>query len=289
MTREEFKSRLNKLIEREQGEGWTLDLRASRSPYRTNEDNDIFGLCDKELDRAYDFVIDAEEWYVDVYANTPDEDGGHADCTCSTLWCYDNGAKTAQDKFEDRIAELGLWDEWCQQGRCGRIATETKDGIIIFCNEGDEDDFYTEALYPPLCEMENDIDFRLKALSEFCDHDDSHFVYELCRWVVDKRNKCPLFPVDVYFLWETPRVTTFEDDKEEEEEETPSFAEYIFAKETEEYCEYCEENVMLSQELKVQKCPKCGKWIVPCSACPLAECCTGKCPLERMAELLNKE
>jgi predicted RNA-binding Zn-ribbon protein involved in translation (DUF1610 family) len=56
-----------------------------------------------------------------------------------------------------------------------------------------------------------------------------------------------------------------------------------------EFCEYCEEYVELSQELKVQRCPKCGKWIVPCSACPLEGCYASRCPLERMAQLLNKE
>lgn len=286
MTREQFKSRLSELIQRERGEGYTLDLRASRSPYRVNEDNDIFGLCDAEMDRAYDFVKDAEEWYVDVYANTPDEFGGHADFIRSTLWCYDgDGVRTARDKFESRMAELGLWHEWCEQGKCGRIATETNDGIVILCNEGDDDDFYTEALYPPLSEMENDLDFRLKALSEFCDHDDAQFVYRLCKWVVDKRNKCPLFPVDVYFLWDTARVTTFEDDKEEEEEEKPA---YKSEETTEEWCSHCDECVELQGEFKVQRCPNCGKWIVPCSACPL-ESCQFPCPLETMASILNKE
>lgn len=89
MTREFFKSRLNELIRREQGVGYTLDLRAQRDPYRVNVDQDIFGLCDAEMDRAYDFVKDANEWYVDIYANFPDEFGGHANCTNSTLWCFD--------------------------------------------------------------------------------------------------------------------------------------------------------------------------------------------------------
>lgn len=44
-----------------------LDLRVGRYPYKVNVDNDIFAIDD--IRSAYDFVKDAEEWYVDVYEN----------------------------------------------------------------------------------------------------------------------------------------------------------------------------------------------------------------------------
>lgn len=192
----------------------------------------------------------------------------------------------AYEKFNKRLAELGLLQEWYDQGSCGRIARETDMGISILVCEGDDDD-YSEFQFPPIYEMQRNEDFRRRALKEFCYHEDDDFVSNLARWVVDTRNKCPLYPEDVYFLWDTPYVINFDDDVEECE--VASIDEYIFSKTTEEFCEYCEEYVELSQELKVQRCPKCGKWIVPCSACPLEGCCASRCPLERVAQLLNKE
>jgi hypothetical protein len=44
-----------------------LDLRASRSPYKVNIDNEVFALS--EVREAYDFIKDAEEWFVDIYEN----------------------------------------------------------------------------------------------------------------------------------------------------------------------------------------------------------------------------
>lgn len=117
------------------------------------------------------------------------------------------------EKFESRLQLFGLWEEWCQQGLCGRIATETGEGIIIWVNEGDEDN-YSEFKFPPISEMQRCEDFRMRALKEFCYHDDHEFVAKLARWVADIRNKCPLYPVDVYFLWDDAEVINFEDDAE---------------------------------------------------------------------------
>ena len=55
-----------------------------------------------------------------------------------------------------------------------------------------------------------------------------------------------------------------------------------------EWCQHCDNEVELAHELRVQKCPSCGKWIVPCAMCPLTDC-SPKCPLERMASILNNE
>lgn len=288
MKRELFKAMLSQLIADEQGQGkYLLDLRAGKTPF-TYKDNDIFDIND--LDGVYDYVEGSKEWFVDIYVNTLVGRFPHADFTGSALTSTEfeealkNKPKTAYEKFEARLKELELWDEWCEQGRCGRIAKTTKDGIIILCNEGENDKVFTESLFPPISEMEQSDAFRLNALYEFCDHDDDVFLHKLCLWVARPINPCPLYPVDVYFCWENPKTIDFVDD-----EKIAGLAEYVFAKTTEEVCEYCGENVELSQELKVQKCPKCGKWLVPCSACPLADCCASKCPLERMAEILNNE
>lgn len=196
MTREFFKSRLNELIQQEQrqGEGFPLDLRVSRHPYRAIADYDIFGLCDAELNRAYDFVKDAHDWYVDIYANGEYE----AYWTGSTLGRYDD-EKTAEDKFLSRLMQFGLLDEWRAMGEQGRIAVETEQGIIIFVHE-DCRDRYTEFHYPPMAVMQADDGFRLRVLAEFygeVDNKDS-----LVYWVISPDlEPCPIAPVNVYFLW----------------------------------------------------------------------------------------
>jgi len=59
-----------------------------------------------------------------------------------------------------------------------------------------------------------------------------------------------------------------------------------------EVCPYCEEEVALENELKVQRCPNCGKWIVTCSMCRNTELnytCDKNCCLEILAHSLNAE
>ena len=188
------------------------------------------------------------------------------------------------EKFEKRLNELGLYDEWYKQGSCGKIAKVTEDGIIILCNEGESDKIYSETHFPPLSEMAQDDSFRLNALYEFCDSADSDFVYKLCRWVSRPTgHECPLYPVDVYFCWEHAITNYFEDDKEV----VGVMGTWDFdSGKTEEYCPHCDTTVDLEDEFKVQRCPNCGTWIVPCSICPLGSC-VAKCPLERYAIILN--
>lgn len=182
----------------------------------------------------------------------------------------------AIDKFEKRARELNLWDEWCENGHGGRVATTTKDGIVFLVHE-DTDDKYSEFLFPHISVMEKSDDFRMRALYDFCDHTDDNFIYRLCRWVARPDvNACPLYPLDVYFLWDNPEITDFEDDEDEDDEELNQ------------YCNHCDSFVHLEEKLEVQRCPECGKWIVPCSICPLKEC-SKHCPLDRYATILNKE
>lgn len=88
MTYKEFKdSVVNAIVDAERtlGEGNIFDLRVFRAPYKTNIDNAIFMVC--EIQDAWDFVKDSEEWFIDIYENVFDEDGfGHAEYTDFTIW-----------------------------------------------------------------------------------------------------------------------------------------------------------------------------------------------------------
>lgn len=179
---------------------------------------------------------------------------------------------TGYDKFEKRLKELRLFDEWSSRGGLGRVGAETSEGIVILVHES-SDDKYSEFAFPPMSVMQEDDAFRLRALEEFHDHDDDDFIRLLCAWVARPSRPCPLFPEDVYFCWDGAEVKNFEDDPDSGAEE---------------WCPHCDECVDLEEDFKVQKCPNCGKWIVPCSICPL-ENCSKHCPLERQAILLNGE
>lgn len=128
-----------------------------------------------------------------------------------------NNIMKAYEKFENRLRELGLYEEWCKQGSCGRIGVETAENIIILIHEGD-DDAYTECTFPTMRELSKSDEFRIRALKEFLYCDDEDFRKQLCLWVADERNKCPLFPVDVYFCYDGYTFVDFEDDEEEPEE-----------------------------------------------------------------------
>ena len=201
---------------------------------------------------------------------------------------------TASEKFEARLHELGLYNDWLEQGGLGRVGIQLveEEKIIILVHES-EDDNYTEFTYPPIWEMEGNEAFRRKALSEFMDSGDETFVRNLIRWYVKPSCKCPLFPVDVYFLWDDCYWFNFEDDAEEQEQEASNQtcdgnASWYLGDKAIEWCLYCDDEVELEHDLKVQRCPSCGHWIVPCSICPL-ENCSKPCPLEKMGMLLNGE
>jgi len=53
-----------------------------------------------------------------------------------------------------------------------------------------------------------------------------------------------------------------------------------------EYCPFCEQEVELKNEFKVQICPNCGKHILPCSICAKEHC--QDCELERVREEIIK-
>lgn len=181
----------------------------------------------------------------------------------------------AYEKFENRLRELNIYDRWCKIGQIGRIGAETEDNIIVLVHE-EEDDAYSEFTFPPMREMSVKDDFRDRALAEFVDAGDEKFIRELVWWWINPKNKCPLFPEDVYNLWDDCSYINFEDDAEENIERY------------EEWCADCDHIVDIANDFRVQKCPNCGKWLVPCSICPL-ENCSKHCPLERLACVLNGE
>ena len=278
------------MIADEQGEN-VLDLRIGKAPYCARN-NEVFDI--HELDEAYDYVKDSQEWFVDIYENNDDGRFRWAEFTGSALLSTqldeeyekltNKRPRTAYEKFEARLMELGLWEDWCEQGCMGRVGAETENGISILVHE-DEHDKYTEFTYPPMSKMQEDDDFRLKALAEFypaMPSSEDKFLKELVYWVIGPNvNKCPLFPVDVYFIWDKAEWSDFEDDVEDDKEPEPA------DEKIEEYCPHCDQEVLLEPEFKAHKCPNCGKWIVACAQCPL-ENCTKTCPLERMADILNK-
>lgn len=59
---------------------------------------------------------------------------------------------------------------------------------------------------------------------------------------------------------------------------------------THEYCNNCGCEVELENEFKVQKCPICGHYIVPCNLCPMTDCVGDtKCPLSILSDILESE
>lgn len=79
--------------------------------------------------------------------------------------------------------------------------------------------------------------------------------------------------IDIYKLMEVEVENSNDEDEDEE----------VY-----EYCPYCEDEVKLDNEFKVQICPNCGHAIVPCNICPLDDCCSN-CPLDVLCRQKNDE
>lgn len=127
---------------------------------------------------------------------------------------------TAKEKFEARLKELGLYEEWVKQGKCGKVAVEREDGIILLVHENDEDKF-TEERFPTFSELRKNPKFVEECKKEwYADWDDDKFVRNLACWLDGYSDECPLFPVDVYFPGNQMMTEwkDFEDDENDEEE-----------------------------------------------------------------------
>ena len=128
---------------------------------------------------------------------------------------------TAKQKFEARLKELGLYEEWVKQGECGKVAVEREDGIILMVHENDEDKF-TEEHFPTFSELRKNPKFVEECKKEwYADWDDDKFVRNLACWLDGYSDECPLFPVDVYFPGNEMMTEwkDFEDDEDKDEEE----------------------------------------------------------------------
>lgn len=128
---------------------------------------------------------------------------------------------TAKQKFEARLRELGLMEEWKKQGECGKVAVEREDGIILLVHENDEDKF-TEEHFPTFSELRKNPKFVEECKGEwYADYDDDKFVRNLACWLDGYSDECPLFPVDVYFPGNEMMTEwkDFEDEEDDEEEE----------------------------------------------------------------------
>ena len=128
---------------------------------------------------------------------------------------------TAKQKFEARLKELGLYEEWTKQGECGKVAVEREDGIILMVHENNKDKF-TEEHFPTFSALRKNPKFVEECKEEwYADWDDDKFVRNLACWLDGYSDECPLFPVDVYFPGNQMMTEwkDFEDDEDEDEEE----------------------------------------------------------------------
>lgn len=127
---------------------------------------------------------------------------------------------TAKEKFEARLKELGLWDEW-QMG-AERVGIVCLDGTIIILSHYCDDDPYTEDEFPPFSELRKNENFRKECWNDFSCHTDSKFVADLARWLSGKTEICPLYPVDVYLPANGLEISSeeFKDDEDDDEDQT---------------------------------------------------------------------
>lgn len=56
-----------------------------------------------------------------------------------------------------------------------------------------------------------------------------------------------------------------------------------------EWCQNCGSEVSIESEMKLQECPYCGKYIVPCTMCNHDTCNCDLCEIGNLCEKLNKQ
>lgn len=125
---------------------------------------------------------------------------------------------TAKEKFEARLNQLGLADEWSAIGGNGKVATFGNDGsIILLIHEGREDG-YSEIRYPSYKDLREN-----EAFVDACAHkcvafdNDLDFTTRTARWLLHVTDECPLVAEDIYSICEdefNEYYNDFEDDSE---------------------------------------------------------------------------
>lgn len=129
---------------------------------------------------------------------------------------------TAREKFEARLKELGLEVEYATDDHVGTVLPDGTVVVMVHI-EGEKDDPYTEIHYPPYEELWKDENFRNACKEEYytnCDGD-YEFIAKLAQWLDLHKDwtKCPLWPVDLYWLpsrFETSWQNFQDDDTAEE-------------------------------------------------------------------------
>jgi len=109
---------------------------------------------------------------------------------------------TAREKFEARVKELGLQEQYAIDSHVGAVLPDSTVVVLVHI-EGERDDPYTEIRYPSYEELWKNEEFRKALKAEYYESSpDDEFVANLARWLDIHKdwNKCPLFPVDLYWL-----------------------------------------------------------------------------------------
>lgn len=108
---------------------------------------------------------------------------------------------TKEQKFEARLIETGLMDEWNKIGRSGRVAKADENGDIILFIHEDESDNYSEIHYPSFNVLRMTYSFVKGCILEWRGTG-GDFEKRLDDWLAHgmcSSAGCPLAPVDVYF------------------------------------------------------------------------------------------
>ena len=147
----------------------------------------------------------------------------------------------ASEKFEARLKELNLWDEWNSVGSCGRVGKFGEEGEVnLLVHEG-RGDKYSEIWYAPFDELrDKDEKFVSRCWDLVRETEDGEFARDLALWLMKKTNKdCPLHPSDAYFLATTSEhYHDFEDDDDEEERKEREYQTFI--EQTQDLCVWME-------------------------------------------------
>lgn len=115
---------------------------------------------------------------------------------------------TAKEKFERRLKELGLYNEWTG---FGRLSIENDNGIITMIHLDDKDD-YSEIHFDTLNELRSNKEFYDKAIKELVGSPVVE-LYKFTRWIVNGF-QCPFGPNDIYFFAPMKQIINFKDDEE---------------------------------------------------------------------------
>lgn len=106
---------------------------------------------------------------------------------------------TAKEKFEARLKEVGLYEEW-KNGNDEHVGKVLEDGTIVVLTHYDHDgEGFHEDRFPSFEDLRQNETFRKECWEDFSCHDDDKFVADLACWLTGKKKDCPLFPVDVYW------------------------------------------------------------------------------------------